>query len=185
MAITNVLSALSTTVADASPAQRIAATVLGLAVPVIFLLVRWTLGTLPPKNFPPGPPVTPGFGNLLQMPVSKPYLTFHKWFQSYGDLVGLKIGTANMVIINKPEIVTELFDRRGVSYSARPINHILTKHVFPHPEDRAIHILQYDDFYRRWRKSFNYILSSTGIQRVLPILEAEAANLSRLCLDGG
>lgn len=117
--------------------------------------------------------------------MSKPYLRFHEWFNSYGDLVGLKVGTGNLVIINKPEIVNELFDRRSASYSARPINHILTKHVFPLPEDKAVAVLQYDDYHRRWRKSFNYVLSPMGIKRVMPILEAEAANFTRLCLDGG
>lgn len=185
MAITDALSRLFLAGARVSPAQGLATAVVGLIIPVFFVLGRWTLNTLRPKRFPPGPPVTPGLGNLLQMPLSKPYLTFDKWFRSYGDLVGLKIGTGNMVIINKPEIVTELFDRRGASYSGRPINHILTEYVFPLPEDKAISILQYDDFYRRWRKSLSYIMSSSGVKRVMPILEAEAANLSRLFLDGG
>lgn len=185
MAITDALSGLLSAVAEMPPAQLIATAVAGIVVPLILVLVRWTLGTLRPKNFPPGPPITPGLGNLLQMPMSKPYLAFHKWFREHGDLVGLKIGTGNLIIINTPQIVHELFDRRGANYSGRPINHILTKHVFPLPEDKAVAILQYDDYYRRWRKSFNYVLSPAGIKRVLPILEAEATNFSRLCLDGG
>jgi cytochrome P450 len=37
--------------------------------------------------------------------------------------------------------------------------------------------LQYDEYYTRWRKTFNYILSNAGIKRLLPLLEAEASTL--------
>jgi cytochrome P450 len=185
MAIADALSSLLSAVAEMSLTQLAITAVAGVIIPLVWVLVRWTLGTLRPKNFPPGPPITLGLGNLLQMPLTKPYLTFHKWFREHGDLVGLKIGTGNLVVINSPDIVNELFDKRGAYYSGRPISHILTKHVFPLPEDKAVAILQYDDYYRRWRKTFNYVLSPAGIKRVLPILEAEAANFSRLCLDGG
>ncbi|PVH99883.1 cytochrome P450 [Periconia macrospinosa] len=185
MAIADVISKLCAAVSKASATQWIATTVAAIIVTTALTLIRWTLGTLRPKNFPPGPRITPGLGNLLQMPLSKPYLTFHKWFKSYGDLVGVKVGTGNMVIINSPDIVNELFDRRGAYYSGRPYNHILSKHVFPLPEDKAVTVLQYDDYYRRWRKSLNYILGPGGVNRVTPVLEAEAANFSRLCLDGG
>ena len=148
-------------------------------------LIPWILATLRTNNFPPGPPVTPGLGNLLQLSLSKPYLTFHKWAQLYGDVVGIKVGTGNLVILNNPESVSDLFDRRGAHYSGRPYHHIMNKHVYPLPEDKAVAVLQYDDYYRRWRKSFNYVLSPGAIKRILPILEAEASNFSRLCLDGG
>ncbi|KAH8172884.1 cytochrome p450 domain-containing protein [Sarocladium implicatum] len=161
------------------------AAVTAISVAFLSILIRWTLATLRPTHFPPGPSVTPGLGNLLQLPLSKPYLTFHEWSKTYGDIVGIKVGTGNLVILSKPEIVSDLFDRRGAHYSGRPSNHIMDKHIFPSPEDKAVAILQYDEYYRRWRKSFNYILSPGGIKRILPILEAEAANFSRLCLDGG
>lgn len=38
-------------------------------------------------------------------------------------------------------------------------------------------ILQYDEYYTRWRKTFNYTLSNAGIKRLLPLLEAEASTL--------
>ncbi|CAI6339314.1 unnamed protein product [Periconia digitata] len=183
MALADVVSKLYST--EINMMQCITTIIAVISVSIIVALTRWTLGTLRPKNFPPGPRVTPGLGNLLQMPISKSYLTFHKWYKTYGDLVGLKVGTANMVIINSPEVVTELFDKRGASYSGRPYNYILCNHVFPSDGDKALAILPYNSYQRRLRKSLTYILSSSGISRVMPILEAEAANLSRLCLDGG
>lgn len=37
--------------------------------------------------------------------------------------------------------------------------------------------MQYDEYYTRWRKTFSYILSNSGIKRLLPLLEAEASTL--------
>ncbi|KAH8668778.1 cytochrome P450 [Xylariales sp. PMI_506] len=157
----------------------------GIGLLLVYLTVSWIVGTLRPKGFPPGPPIIPGLGNLHQMPIEKPYLKFHEWAQKYGDVVGLKAGTGNLVLLNTPELVHELFDKRGTVCSNRPINHILTKHVHYEPEEKGIAILQYDEYYRRWRKSFNFILGAAGIKRLLPLLEAEAASLCCKFLDGG
>lgn len=131
--------------------------VISVLVLVAYSSISWVLSTLRPKAYPPGPPVTPGLGNLLQIPVDKPYLQFHKWAKQYGDIVGLKTGAGNLVILNKPELVHELFNKRGAIYSNRPVNYVLTKLVSYKPEEKSVPILQYDDYYRRWRKAFNYI----------------------------
>lgn len=90
------------------------------ATVICFLLARWVVGTLRPKDFPPGPPIIPGLGKLHQMPVQKPYLKFQEWAKKYGDIVGLKTGTGNLVLLNTPELVHELFDKRGAICSDRP-----------------------------------------------------------------
>lgn len=95
-------------------------------------------------------------------------------------MFSLKMAAANIVIINNPKIVHELFDKRGAIYSNRPINYVLTKLVWPEPEDKAVPVLQYGEYYTRWRKTFSHILSNAGIKRLLPLLEAEA---SALCKD--
>ncbi|POS72256.1 cytochrome P450 [Diaporthe helianthi] len=86
------------------------------------------------------------------MPMSKPFLKFQEWSKQYGDLFSLKMAAGNLVIINNPKIV----------------------------QDKAVPVLQYDEYYTRWRKTFNHILGSAGIKRLLPLLEAEA---SSLCQD--
>ncbi|KAK8076792.1 Cytochrome P450 [Apiospora phragmitis] len=107
----------------------------------------------------------PGIGNLHQMPIEKPYLKFYQGAQQYGDIVGLKTGTGNLVLLNTPALVHELFDKRGAICSDRPVNHILTKHVFSGPEEKSIAILQYDGYYRRWRKHWTLpvpLVATTG-----------------------
>lgn len=155
--------------------------VAGLALVLAFSLLRWALSTLRPQGLPPGPPIIVGLGNLHQIPAQKPYLKFDEWAREYGDMFSLKTGAGNLVVINRAEIVHELFDRRGAIYSDRPASHILTKHVFYGAEDQHIAVLQYDDYYRRWRKAFNHILGPAGTKRVTPLLEAEAARLAQMC----
>lgn len=156
----------------------------GAAVLFTLVLAKWVLATLRPRDFPPGPPIIPGLGNLHQMPIAKPYLKFHEWSKQYGEVVGLKIGTGNLVLLNTPDLVHELFDKRGAICSNRPVNHIMTKYVHSEPEEKGIAILQYDDYYRRWRKSFQFILGAAGIKRLLPLLEAEASSLCQKFLNG-
>lgn len=45
-------------------------------------------------------------------------------------------------------------------------------------------IQRLDEYYRRWRKSFQFILGPAGIKRLLPLLESEAASLCQKFLDG-
>lgn len=87
-------------------------------------------------------------------------------------------------MINSAEIVHELFDKRGAIYSNRPYMYVLKNHVFYTPEDKPFSILQYDEYYRRWRKTFQYLISNAGIKRVTPLLEAEASRLSQILLEG-
>lgn len=117
--------------------------VAGLLFLVLFSVARWVISTLRPQNFPPGPPVIPGLGNLLQIPPRKPYLKFHAWSKQYGDLFSLKTGAGNLVVINNPAIVHELFDKRGAIYSNRPVSHVLTKYIWYGPEDKSAAIMQY------------------------------------------
>lgn len=157
----------------------------GVAIFLSVKIAEWVIGTLRPKNFPPGPSIIPGLGNLLDVPLHKPYLQFDKWAKQYGDAVGLKAGTGNLVILNSPALVYELFDKRGAVCSDRPDSYVISKHVVFEPEEKQVAILQYDDYYKRWRKALQYILSATGVKKLLPLLEAEACSLTHKMLAGG
>lgn len=47
---------------------------------------------------------------FIANPSAKPYLKSHAWAKQYGDLGSLKTGTSDLIIINNPAIVHELFD---------------------------------------------------------------------------
>lgn len=116
--------------------------------------------------------------------MQKPYIQFHAWAKQYGDLISVKTGTSDLIIINNPAIVHELFDKRGAIYSNRPEMYLLRNHVFSTPDDKSIAVLQYDEYYRRFRKTFQSMLGQSGIAKMTPLLEAEGSNLVMKFLDG-
>jgi cytochrome P450 len=116
-------------------------------------------------------------------------LRFHGWRKEYGDIIGLKFGSKNVIVLNNYKHVREyvistmscarsnpaapfrLFDKKGSVYSSRPDNHI-TSILFPND----IHILlaPYSSKWRALRKCSQQLLSITAVDKLLPIQDAEA-----------
>ena len=109
---------------------------------VIFLgvlgigLLSYNILKGPDRIKPPGPRRFPLIGNLLQMPVDTPWLTFSDWRKEYGESLphycvydhGLVIGDVihvdvlgkPILIVNSAQIAKELLDKRSSIYSDRP-----------------------------------------------------------------
>lgn len=49
---------------------------------------------------------------------------FRDWAQTYGAIIGLKFGPANVVVLNNYKDVQELLEKRSAIYSSRPPNYI-------------------------------------------------------------
>ena len=91
---------------------------LALLVVVSATFVKYALASRRPKGFPPGPPGIPVLGNVLQLPLNKAFLKsvpsyalpfqlfgltscrFNEWSETYGSIVGLKLGPQNVVLLN-------------------------------------------------------------------------------------
>ncbi|KAK0460211.1 cytochrome P450, partial [Desarmillaria tabescens] len=69
---------------------------------------------------PPGPRGLPFIGNALDMPTDKPWLTFARWRETYGDICSATVLGQTFVILNSYEIAVDLLDKRGSIYSERP-----------------------------------------------------------------
>ncbi|KAG2117021.1 cytochrome P450 [Suillus discolor] len=54
-------------------------------------LVKQVVAKKKPVLYPPGPPVWPLIGNILDIPCIKPWLTFTEWGQKYGDIAHVEI----------------------------------------------------------------------------------------------
>ncbi|OQV16869.1 hypothetical protein BV898_09041 [Hypsibius exemplaris] len=74
---------------------------------ICFILYLW-LYTGRPKNFPPGPPGLPVFGNLLSYGAML-HLSMLKWKEQYGDVFSVYEGSIRYVILNNYNTVRKVF----------------------------------------------------------------------------
>lgn len=142
---------------------------------LLFYLVRFMLSTLRPANFPPGPPILPGLGNMHQIPREKLYLTWTAWAKVYGPILGVKLGPMNVVVLQRADLVRELFERRGATYAARPKMTAACDYVFPGEWDHYPGFMSID-FHRRMRRATRFHLGP-GVGESLPIQRAIAGRL--------
>ena len=71
------------------------------------------------KNFPPGPPGLPFFGNLLGLDLSKAE-TNRLLRKQYGDIFTLSLGPTKVVCINGYDNFVEAFVKNADVFSDRP-----------------------------------------------------------------
>ncbi|KAK4215596.1 cytochrome P450 [Rhypophila decipiens] len=141
-------------------------------VVVVVVLSKYYLAARRPKNYPPGPPTLPFIGNLTQVPRVKAFLKFEQLKSSYGSIIGLKMASQNVVILNHYSHVKALFDQRGAIYSSRPQSHIATTLVCPN----QIHLLllPYGPEWRKQRRILQSLLNINAVDKFLPLQNAEA-----------
>ncbi|KAF7557676.1 hypothetical protein G7046_g5968 [Stylonectria norvegica] len=152
-----------------------------VVVPVVAVLFRYFLASCRPKDFPPGPPTVPFIGNINQVPHVKAFLKFQTMQADYGSIIGLKMASQNVVILNSYKHVkaeaelkggSRLFDQRGSIYSSRPIGYVANALVCPN--DIHLLLLQYGKEWRKQRKILQGLLSVNVVDKLLPLQQAEA-----------
>ncbi|KAF9457689.1 cytochrome P450 [Collybia nuda] len=69
---------------------------------------------------PPGPKKLPLIGNLLDMPTSFEWKTYHKWCKELNtDIIHLDVAGTSIVVLDTSEAATELLEKRSSIYSGR------------------------------------------------------------------
>ena len=149
---------------------------------IVASLVRFSLRSLPKKDYPPGPRCFPLLGNVHHFSSTMPFVQFTELAKQYGDIVGLKAGPGNIVVLNKANLVRELYEKRGGKYAGREFGHILSEHVIR--DSKHIVFVPNDNFLRQWRSTARYILGPKGLEEVLPLQEASAADLMVKLAEG-
>jgi cytochrome P450 len=141
----------------------------------LFAAVRFSFSSLRPRNFPPGPRAWPLIGNVHHFASLKPFLQFTQLRSKYGDIVGLKAGPTNIVVLNSPDICRELLEKRGAIYSGRPFGVIEREYIIL--DSQHFVFAPYDDYHKKCRTAMRLLLGPTGLGKVAPLQDAAAAYL--------
>ncbi|XP_013391042.1 cytochrome P450 2C15 [Lingula anatina] len=109
----------------------------GLPTVLIFVVVLlsslWMLSSRNPRvNWPPGPVCFPVVGCLPQMMISgrrRQPTDFLPWYDTYGDIMHVKLGEQHMIMLGTYELIQEAFVKNAATVSARPTWIYLVKHI--------------------------------------------------------
>ncbi|KAH7911674.1 cytochrome P450 [Hygrophoropsis aurantiaca] len=104
--------------------------------------------------FPPGPRPLPFLGNILNLNVFEPWLSYTDWQKTYGDIVYSRLLGQNFIIINSQKVAKELIEQRSTIYSDRPV--IATNKLFGMDFNTVLQ--PYGSLWRHHRKLFHYAL---------------------------
>ncbi|KAI0302455.1 cytochrome P450 [Multifurca ochricompacta] len=70
---------------------------------------------------PPGPRPWPLIGNLFDIPKESPWLTYAQLSKKYGDVISFNVFGQTIVILGSIKVTKDLFEKRGDTYSDRPV----------------------------------------------------------------
>ncbi|KAF9220855.1 cytochrome P450 [Gyrodon lividus] len=108
---------------------------------------------------PPGPRGLPLIGNVFDLNMAEPWLSYEQWGKQYGDLVYSSLVGQDFIIINSAKLAHELLDQRSAIYSDRP--YISTNVLFG--MDFNSGLLPYGNKWKLHRKMFNVALNKQVI----------------------
>ncbi|XP_013388320.1 cytochrome P450 2H2 [Lingula anatina] len=90
----------------------------------MLLLGLWMLSSRNPRvNWPPGPVCFPVVGCLPQLMISgkrRQPTDLLPWYDTYGDIMHIKLGEQHMIMLGTYELIEEAFVKNAATVSARP-----------------------------------------------------------------
>ncbi|EGO23228.1 hypothetical protein SERLADRAFT_439971 [Serpula lacrymans var. lacrymans S7.9] len=133
--------------------QNTRSVALVLSLFAIFGIAKYLVRKASNKNghlrFPPGPPRLPIVGNALEATNSdKPWVTYKKWADVYGDIIYCRMLNQDVIIINSEKVAKDLLEKRSSNYSDRPF--LNTTEIFGFMFN--VLFLRYGDKWRQHRR---------------------------------
>ncbi|KAK0463550.1 cytochrome P450 [Desarmillaria tabescens] len=114
---------------------------------------------------PPGPKGIPLLGNLWDVPVEYPWVTYARWTATYGDVFYLDTPGNPTVVINSAQAAVDLFEKRSGNYSDRPDFTML--HLAGWGFDFGF--MRYSDGWRMHRRMFHQYFQSRAVPAYYPV----------------
>ncbi|KAI0291850.1 cytochrome P450 [Russula brevipes] len=153
---------------------------IALAVLALWLLKKVT--EKKPLGRPiPGPKGWPIIGNLLDVPTEVEYKVFSQWKQKYGDLIQLTVLGQSTIIINSPQLATDILSKKSAIYSSRP--HLTMACDLVGWKDILV-LLRYTDKFKACRRMFQSVIGTrASVDKFRDTLEEESALMLRRLLD--
>ncbi|XP_006879802.1 PREDICTED: cytochrome P450 2J2-like [Elephantulus edwardii] len=90
----------------------------------VFLTLLDYIKRRPPKNYPPGPPRLPFFGNFFQLDFRKPHETVQRFVKKYGNLLSLDLGYFSSVTVTGLPLIKEVLVHTEQNILSRPVTAI-------------------------------------------------------------
>ncbi|KAH7929012.1 cytochrome P450 [Leucogyrophana mollusca] len=127
---------------------------------------------------PPGPRPLPFFGNVLEVKLDEPWITYKEWGATYGDIIYSRLLNQEIVVINSEEVANALLEKRSHNYSDRP--RVATSELFGF--DFATFLMPYGDMWRLHRRLFHQVFRQDASLAYRPVQLREAYRLLTLLL---
>ncbi|KAK4047662.1 hypothetical protein OIO90_006091 [Microbotryomycetes sp. JL221] len=124
----------------------------------------------------PGPKGVPLFGNMFDLPKSRPWVKMEEWTRQYGPIYKLKLGRREMIVLGRADVALALLDKRSAIYSSRP-RMIMTGELVS--RNLRMTFMPYGDLWRRQRKLLHQLTSPKAASSYEPIQEQESAQIVR------
>ncbi|PBK75824.1 cytochrome P450 [Armillaria solidipes] len=137
---------------------------LALCVSLFYRLFRYSLKCrrLP---LPPGPKGLPLIGNLWDVPVEYPWVTYARWSSTYGDIIYLDTPGNPTVVINSAQAAVDLLEKRSGNYSDRP--DFTMVHLSGWGFDFGF--MRYSDWWRMHRRMFHQYFQPRAVPAYYPV----------------
>ncbi|XP_074303458.1 trans-cinnamate 4-monooxygenase-like [Silene latifolia] len=100
-------------------------------------------------KLPPGPLPIPIFGNWLQVGNDLNHRNLLDLAKRFGDIVLLKMGVRNVVVVSSPELAKEVLQKQGAEFGSRPRN--LVFDIFT-GEGQDMVFTEYGEHWRKMRR---------------------------------